>query len=117
MIKIEFDRDSVYVGDDIENHSCSFEVDEKLSINEFINILHSKRYINCGREWPWLLQIKKDDNYYRNIALFAKEGKIIKILGSCKTIGEIVNNYKTKLFYAKFLAVENLEEAYNFVKN
>ena len=41
MINIKFDRDSVYIGDDIESHISSFDVDEKTS-KQYIGQLYLK---------------------------------------------------------------------------
>ena len=113
MNKIKIDRDSVYIGDDIESHAKSFEVDYKMSINDFVNFLHSVRYIDCGRECTWILQIRNDKNYYRDIAIFANNGKFVKILDFYEIIDDVIKHYNPKFFYIKFLGEKDPEVVYN----
>ena len=116
MIKINFNRDSVCIGDDIEDHYISFEVDEKISIDDFVKILYSD--LNAiarigGGKATWILQIRYNEYYYRDIAIFAEQWDSVKCFDFYKTIGEIVKHYKPKYFYAKYLEQRNPEEVYN----
>jgi len=116
MIKINFDRDSVCMGDDIEDHYISFEVDEKMPIEGFIKFLYSN--LNAiarigGGKATWLLQIRFNEYYYRDIAIFAEQWDCVKCFDFYNTIGEIVKQYKPKFFYAKYLAQRDPEDVYN----
>ena len=116
MIKINFNRDSVCMGDDIEDHNISFEVDEQMSIDDFVKFLYSN--LNAiarisGGKATWILQIRFNEYYYRDIAIFAEQWKSVKCFDFYKTIGEIVKQYKPKYFYAKYLGQSDPEDVYN----
>ena len=118
MIKIKFDRESVCMGDDIGSHETFFDVDEKMTINEFIGFLYSKPNIFpkiSGGKATWILQIEKE-NFYRNIAVFAQQWKTAKYLNSNLTIGEIIRFKNPTSFYAKYLAQKDPENVYNSLK-
>ena len=62
MIRVKFDRDSVCMGDDIESHEIYLDVDEKMTIDDFIKYLYSKSEnviarISGGKA-TWILQLK-----------------------------------------------------------
>ena len=120
MIKINFNRDSVCLGDDINDHFISFEVDEKMSVDNLVKFLYTN--LNAiarigGGKATWVLQIRhKEHNYYRDIAVFAEQWNSVKCLDFHKTIGEIVKYYKPKLFYAKYLGQMDPEDAYNYLQ-
>ena len=86
MIKIKFNRDSVCLDDDINSHETSFDVDEKMTIDDFIGLLYSKSNIAriAGGEATWILQLR--------------------------------SIYNSSEFYAKYLGQKDPEVVYNNLK-
>jgi len=119
MIKIKFDRDSVCMADSMRSHTLSFDVDDKISIDDFIGILYAKynaiANIGGGRA-TWILQIKIESSY-EDIALFAEQWDSAKCFSnSLFTIEEIIKYYNSTDFYAKYLAQQDPETVYNTMK-
>jgi len=119
MISLHFNRDSVCAGDDCASHRQTFEIDEKTSINDFINFLESTpdpQHLGIiakisGGEATWILQIK-NENGAHNTAVFAQQWETCKNLVSAATIGEVVETYNSNEFYAKYLAQKSPDEVY-----
>jgi len=119
MIRIKFDRDSVCIGDDIYSHTESFDVDETMSVDSFINFLYSMPYVIAsisGGEATWILQLRKDIHFYIDIAVFAQQWSSVKYISHYTTIGEITKYYGSMEFYAKYLRQIDPDVVYNNLK-
>jgi len=119
MIKIKFDRDSVCMADDIESHAVSFDVDENISIDDFISILYSKQNAIArigGGKATWILQLI-NGSFHIDIAIFAEQWDTAKYLDFNSTIDEIIKYYDSIEFFAKYLAQKDPEIVYNTLKN
>jgi len=116
MIRIYFDRDSVCMADDIESHAISFDVDEQISIDDFISILYVKQNAIArigGGNATWILQLKTD-SIYKDIAVFTEQCDTARYFFNLfNTIGEMVIYFSSVDFYTKYLAQKDPEIVYN----
>lgn len=119
MVSLSFNRDSVCMGDDCVSHLKTFEVEEQMSINEFINFLKSApdpqhagiiASIKGGKA-TWVLQVKNEGGSH-NVAVFAEQWETCKNLVAVDTIGEVINAYNSDKFFAKYLAQKDPDEVY-----
>ena len=119
MVEIKFDRDSVCMGDDVESHAVSFEIDEKMPIDDLIKFLYSKHNVIArisGGKATWILQLKHGD-FYMDIAVFAEQWNSVKRLSSSfDTIGQVIEFYNSCNFFGKYLAQKDPEAVYNILK-
>ena len=118
-MEIKFDRDSVCMGDDIESHAISFDINEEMSIEEFIDFLYKKHNVIAkinGGKATWVLQLKNED-FYIDIAVFAEQMDYVMYLSRFKNqltrIGEVIKFFNSTQFFAKYLGQKDPEEVYN----
>ena len=119
LAKIMFDRDSVCLGDDINSHNVSFDVDEKMTIDDLIKFLYSGANIARigGGEATWILQLR-NGHFYMDIAVFAEQWNSVKYFSTpFSTIGEFIKIYHSNQFYAKYLGQKDPEAVYNSLKD
>ena len=118
LVKIKFDRDSVCLGDDIDSHNVSFDVDEEMTIDDFIKFLYSKANIARigGGEATWILQLR-NGRFYIDIAVFAEQWNTVKYFSTTFfTTGEIIKIYNSNEFFAKYLGQKDPEMVYDNLK-
>ena len=118
MVEIKFDRDSVCLGDDINSHEISFDVDEKMTIDDFIGFLYSKTSIAriAGGEATWILQLRSG-HFYIDIAVFAEQWNSVKYFSTpFDTIDQMIRIYNSNDFFAKYLGQKDPEVVYNDLK-
>ena len=121
MIKLKFNRDSVCMADDMEDHAVFFDVDEKISVDDLVQFLYSKPNVIpgiSGGKATWILQIK-NGHFYRDIAVFAEQWDSVKYIsntGLFTSIGEIISFYNPTEFFARYLGQKDPEDIYNIFK-
>jgi len=117
-MEIKFDRNSACMGDDIESHAVSFDINEEMSIEEFIKFLYKKpnviAKISSGKA-TWILQLKNEDSYI-DIAVFTEQMNYIKYFSKFQNqltkIGEIAKVFNSTQFFAKYLGQKDPDEVY-----
>jgi len=117
-MEIKFDRDSVCMGDDIESHAVSFDINEEMSIEEFIDFLYKKSNVIAkisGGKATWVLQLKSE-GFYIDIAVFAQQMNYVKYLSRFQNkltrIGEVTKFRNSTQFFAKYLGQKDPNEVY-----
>lgn len=73
-MKIEVDRHSVCMGDDVFSHATAYDVSEELSVGDFFTFLKAERYLPIiqGNDVAWELRSGSEELG----VLFTKTGEV-----------------------------------------
>jgi hypothetical protein len=115
MITISVDRDSVCMGDDMENHQMFIEIDENISLEELFRTVIVKGYIPHvhGNDVVWALMHKNEEL----LSYITIEDEILSVFIDCmpKVIGRICSHDQVylKYFSSRIKRAEHIFKKFN----
>jgi hypothetical protein len=117
-MKIQFDRSSVCMGDDITSHEETLEADGGMMLSRFIKSVISKNLaLIYGGESTWVLRTKTEQKMYKDVAVIAQQWAEPKLLSHDKRISELAEGNEVPELFALYRAQEDPDTVYESLLN